>query len=182
MDGLNRGMRAVIPGQTPSGLGGVECRYGWTRRSQRGGCLNPGLDVVSPGLEGLPPTLEAAQPRREWMLPWELGLSLKRNGTPLKVERAVPRALAMVCGFRCHFLWHRAAVGSLKLSADWDDVRGDPRFAQILEESARPIDLISMEDKRATEPPIPEKSIAVLPFQSLSESECDPICRAVAMP
>ncbi len=31
-------------------------------------------------------------------------------------------------------------VGSLKLSADWDDVRGDPRFAQIVEESARPID------------------------------------------
>ena len=60
-------------------------------------------------------------------------------------------------------------VGSLKLSADWDDVRGDPRFAQILEESARPIDLISTADKRATEPPIPEKSIAVLPFDNLSD-------------
>ena len=33
-------------------------------------------------------------------------------------------------------------VGYLKLSADWDDVRGDPRFAQIVEESARPIDLV----------------------------------------
>ena len=60
-------------------------------------------------------------------------------------------------------------VGSLKLSADWDDVRGDPRFAQILEESARPIDLVSMEDKRAMEPVIPEKSIAVLPFDNLSD-------------
>lgn len=62
-------------------------------------------------------------------------------------------------------------VGSLKLSADWDDVRGDPRFARILEESARPIDLISTADKRATEPAIPEKSIAVLPFQNLSEDK-----------
>ena len=57
-------------------------------------------------------------------------------------------------------------VGSLKLSADWDDVRGDPRFAQIVEESARPIDLASVEDKRAMEPAIPEKSIAVLPFEN----------------
>jgi len=48
-------------------------------------------------------------------------------------------------------------VGSLKLSADWDDVRGDPRFARILEESARPIDLMSMEDKRATKSAISKK-------------------------
>ena len=60
-------------------------------------------------------------------------------------------------------------VGSLKLSADWDDLRGDPRFAQILEESARPIDLMSMEDKKTAEPAIPEKSIAVLPFDNLSD-------------
>ncbi|PZR76554.1 MAG: hypothetical protein DLM73_02080 [Chthoniobacterales bacterium] len=64
-------------------------------------------------------------------------------------------------------------VGSLKLSADWDDVRGDPRFAQILEESARPIDLTSAEDKRAMEPAIPEKSIAVLPFQNLSDDKAN---------
>jgi TolB-like protein/Flp pilus assembly protein TadD len=60
-------------------------------------------------------------------------------------------------------------VGSLKLSADWDDVRGDPRFAQILEESARPVDFSA--DKKATEPAIPDKSIAVLPFQNLSEDK-----------
>jgi protein kinase/serine/threonine-protein kinase len=64
-------------------------------------------------------------------------------------------------------------VGSLKLSADWDDVRGDPRFAKILEESARPIDLMSMEDKRATRPAIPEKSIAVLPFENLSDDKAN---------
>jgi TolB-like protein/Tfp pilus assembly protein PilF len=62
-------------------------------------------------------------------------------------------------------------VGYLKLSADWDDVRGDPRFAQILEESARPIDLMSMEGKKATEPPIPDKSIAVLPLKNLSDEK-----------
>jgi eukaryotic-like serine/threonine-protein kinase len=62
-------------------------------------------------------------------------------------------------------------VGSLKLSADWDDVRGDPRFAQIVEESARPIDLMSMEDKRTIEPAIPDKSIAVLPFENLSDDK-----------
>jgi eukaryotic-like serine/threonine-protein kinase len=61
-------------------------------------------------------------------------------------------------------------VGSLKLSADWDDVRGDPRFAQIVEESARPIDLISA-DKKATEPAIPEKSIAVLPLKNLGNEK-----------
>jgi len=62
-------------------------------------------------------------------------------------------------------------VGSLKLSADWDDVRGDPRFAHILEEAGRPIDLASIEDKRVTESAIPDKSIAVLPFQNLSEDK-----------
>lgn len=62
-------------------------------------------------------------------------------------------------------------VGSLKLSADWDDVRNDPRFAQIVEEAARPVDLMSMVDKRVIESPVPEKSIAVLPFQNLSEDK-----------
>jgi TolB-like protein/Flp pilus assembly protein TadD len=47
-------------------------------------------------------------------------------------------------------------VGSLKLSADWDDIRGDPRFAQIVDEAARPVDLESMEDKSALESAIPE--------------------------
>jgi TolB-like protein/Tfp pilus assembly protein PilF/predicted Ser/Thr protein kinase len=64
-------------------------------------------------------------------------------------------------------------VGYLKLSADWDDVRGDPRFAQIVEESARPIDLVSMEDKRAMDPAIPGKSIAVLPFENLSDDKAN---------
>jgi eukaryotic-like serine/threonine-protein kinase len=64
-------------------------------------------------------------------------------------------------------------VGSLKLSADWDDVRGDPRFAPIVEESARPIDLASLEDKKAMAPAIPEKSIAVLPFENLSDDKAN---------
>lgn len=64
-------------------------------------------------------------------------------------------------------------VGSLRLSADWDDVRGDPRFAQILEEAARPIDLMSLEDKSAMEPQIPDKSIAVLPFENLSDDKAN---------
>jgi hypothetical protein len=44
-------------------------------------------------------------------------------------------------------------VGSLKLSADWDDVRDDPRFAQILEESARPVDLTSAPTDTVSNPP-----------------------------
>jgi TolB-like protein/Tfp pilus assembly protein PilF len=45
--------------------------------------------------------------------------------------------------FRVAKLPNGPTIGSLKLSADWDDVRGDPRFARIMEETARPIDLIS---------------------------------------
>ena len=43
-------------------------------------------------------------------------------------------------------------VGSLKLSADWDDVRGDPRFGQLLEEAARPIDPIPNGEASASQP------------------------------
>ena len=43
-------------------------------------------------------------------------------------------------------------LGSLKLSADWDDVRGDPRFAQLLKEAARPIDPISNGEGSASQP------------------------------
>ncbi len=56
------------------------------------------------------------------------------------------------------------------LGLRWDALRGDPRFAQILEESSRPIDLMSA-DKKATEPPIPDKSIAVLPLKNLSDEK-----------
>jgi hypothetical protein len=66
--------------------------------------LNPEVEVVNPAPEGLPPKLEMKRLGREWMLPWELGLSRKRSGILSKVERAVPRALAMVCGLRRHLL------------------------------------------------------------------------------
>jgi TolB-like protein/Flp pilus assembly protein TadD len=49
--------------------------------------------------------------------------------------------------FRVAKLPNGPTVGSLRLSADWDDVRDDPRFAQIMEETARPIDLISERQK-----------------------------------
>jgi TolB-like protein/Tfp pilus assembly protein PilF len=60
--------------------------------------------------------------------------------------------------------------GSLKLDQKWDPLRRDPRFAQVLEESARSIELISA-DKRAIEPAIPDKSIAVLPLKNLSDEK-----------
>ena len=67
-------------------------------------CRDLGLDAGNPRLEGLPPKLEMKRLGREWMLPWELGLSRKRSDILSKVERAVPRALAMVCGLRRHLL------------------------------------------------------------------------------
>ncbi len=66
--------------------------------------LNPEVEMVNPGTEGLQPKVEMKRLGREWMLPWELGLSRKRSGVLSKVERAVPRALAMVCGLRRHLL------------------------------------------------------------------------------
>ena len=66
--------------------------------------LNPRLNVVNPGLEDFQPKLNAVKPARQRMLPWELGHSRKPSGILPKVERAVPRALEMVCGFRGHLL------------------------------------------------------------------------------
>jgi eukaryotic-like serine/threonine-protein kinase len=58
------------------------------------------------------------------------------------------------------------------LSPWWDDLRGDPRFAQVLEEAARPFDPTT-EDKKAASAAMPDKSIAVLPFQNLSDDKAN---------
>ena len=57
------------------------------------------------------------------------------------------------------------------LGLQWDRLRGDPRFAKLLEEAAQPIDLTRTEDKKDTEPAAPDKSIAVLPFENLSKDK-----------
>jgi eukaryotic-like serine/threonine-protein kinase len=53
--------------------------------------------------------------------------------------------------------------GDLRFNPCWDDLRGDPRFEKILEESKNPVTL-------TTALP-PQKSIAVLPFENLSKDE-----------
>ena len=58
------------------------------------------------------------------------------------------------------------------LSPWWDDLRGDPRFTQVLEDSARPFDPTT-EDKKAASVAMPDKSIAVLPFENLSDDKAN---------
>jgi serine/threonine-protein kinase len=55
------------------------------------------------------------------------------------------------------------SYGELKLMPWWDPLRGDPRFEKILEESKNPVTL--------TTTLLPQKSIAVLPFENLSKDE-----------
>src|SRR6266542_754856 len=57
------------------------------------------------------------------------------------------------------------SYGQLKLLPFWDPLRGDPRFEKLVEESKQPV---------AVEPitqSAPEKSIAVLPFENLSDEK-----------
>src|SRR6266542_2191752 len=57
------------------------------------------------------------------------------------------------------------SYGQLKLLPFWDPLRGDPRFEKLVEESKQPV---------AVEPitqSAPEKSIAVLPFENLSDDK-----------
>jgi len=56
--------------------------------------------------------------------------------------------------------------GSLKLDQEWDSLRSDPRFAHILEESAKRIDTKSSVV-------VSDKSIAVLPFENLSDDKAN---------
>src|SRR5207247_10526923 len=59
----------------------------------------------------------------------------------------------------------RLSYGQLKLLPFWDPLRGDPRFEKLVEESKQPV---------AVEPitqSAPEKSIAVLPFENLSDEK-----------
>jgi len=57
------------------------------------------------------------------------------------------------------------SYGQLKLMPFWDPLRGDPRFEKLVEEAKQPV---------AVEPitqSAPEKSIAVLPFENLSDDK-----------
>ena len=65
--------------------------------------------------------------------------------------------------------------GDLLLDPAWDSLRAEPAFAQLLEEARRPIDPIP-NIENASAPPaqtIPDKSIAVLPFENLSDDKAN---------
>ena len=55
--------------------------------------------------------------------------------------------------------------GELKLDPDWDPLRGDPRFEKIV------ASLAPKNHTGVAVSPIPEKSIAVLPFENLSDDK-----------
>src|SRR5439155_11601988 len=57
------------------------------------------------------------------------------------------------------------SYGQLKLLPFWDPLRGDPRFEKLVEESKQPVALKPITQSA------PEKSIAVLPFENLSDEK-----------
>src|SRR5437016_4948317 len=57
------------------------------------------------------------------------------------------------------------SYGGLKLLPYWEPLRGDPRFEKIVEEAKQPITLKPITQSA------PEKSIAVLPFENLSDDK-----------
>src|SRR5213075_2635637 len=57
------------------------------------------------------------------------------------------------------------SYGQLKLLPFWDPLRGDSRFEKILEEAKQPVALEPITQSA------PEKSIAVLPFENLSDEK-----------
>src|SRR5439155_26396939 len=58
-----------------------------------------------------------------------------------------------------------ASYGQLQLLPFWDPLRGDPRFEKLVEESKQPFAL------ETTTSSAPEESIAVLPFENLSDDK-----------
>lgn len=65
--------------------------------------------------------------------------------------------------------------GDLLLDPAWDSVRAEPAFAHLLEEARRPIDPIPNVENASAPPAqtIPDKSIAVLPFENLSDDKAN---------
>jgi len=66
--------------------------------------------------------------------------------------------------------------GQLKLFSYWDPLRGDPRFEKIVEEAKQPLAPNAPASSALSAPnlaPAPEKSIAVLPFENLSEEKAN---------
>src|SRR5262249_37077334 len=57
------------------------------------------------------------------------------------------------------------SYGALKLFPWWDPLRGDPRFERIVEEAKQPVAI------ETTASSAPEESIAVLPFENLSDDK-----------
>jgi TolB-like protein/predicted Zn-dependent protease len=68
------------------------------------------------------------------------------------------------------------SYGQLKLMPFWDPLRGDPRFEKIVGEAKQPVALSTSTwavPDQANVTPTPEKSIAVLPFENLSEEKAN---------
>src|SRR6185369_16478025 len=66
------------------------------------------------------------------------------------------------------------SYGQLKLMPFWDPLRGDPRFEKLIEEVKQPVALsasTSAVPSRVDVALAPEKSIAVLPFENLSDDK-----------
>jgi len=57
------------------------------------------------------------------------------------------------------------SYGQLKLLPFWDPLRGDPRFEKIVKEAKQPVAIETMTSNA------PEESIAVLPFENLSDDK-----------
>src|SRR5437667_2834949 len=57
------------------------------------------------------------------------------------------------------------SYGQLKLLPFWDPLRGDPRFEKLVEEAKQPVAI------ETTTSSAPEESIAVLPFENLSDDK-----------
>src|SRR5438094_4061616 len=64
------------------------------------------------------------------------------------------------------------SYGEIRLGPNWDPLRGDPRFEKIVA-SLAPKGASNTASTASALTPLPEKSIAVLPFENLSAEKND---------